>query len=647
LAYNIRSIEVFNYSCKGELALTDESTTRKLGFDEPKIPGKQLSPGDLLEDIYEIQEIVGVGGMGTVYRARDTNFKAIRLVAVKEMISQINDPLVRKKIYLNYERESNILATLRHPTIPRIYDYFMKNERVYLVMEFVLGRDLDEILADTTTFFSEAQVISWGIEICDVLQYLHSHEPEPIIFRDIKPSNIMITPQNHVMLIDFGIAKLFDPAEKNTMIGTQGYSPPDQYRGEATPRVDIYALGATMHHLLTLRDPRLEPPFSFSERPIKDINQSVSDELITVIDKALEYDSNNRFENAEEMKEALLTAGRKTGSLPDYMVPTASVSMASGVKPVWTFECEDEIRGSSIVHNGVLYVPCYDNNLYALDASNGEFRWKYATSGGLPGKPAVYENNIFIGSEDSRVHAISNRNGSVVWTYYGEGPFRSSARIGQGHVFIGSDDGYLHAVNYATGRLAWKMDAVDPIRSTPFITQEYVYFGTEGGEMICLDFSGAVKWRFRAKRAVTSSPKVHNDIVYFASLDNTLYALDAKTGWAHWRFRLGRGSISSPLIMDNYLWIGAADKIMYCIHPQTSKEIWRYTTGHQITSSPVMYKDAIYFGSVDKFMYCLDAKSGQLRWKFETEAPITGTAVANDDMIFIGSTDHFVYALLA
>jgi serine/threonine protein kinase len=632
---------------KGEEALSEESTTRKLGFEEPKGPSQQLKPGDLLEDRYEIQEIVGVGGMGTVYRARDTNFKAIRLVAVKEMISQINDPLVRKKIYLNYERESNILATLRHPTIPRIYDYFMKDERVYLVMEFVMGRDLDEILAETTVFFSESQVLSWGIEVCDVLHYLHSHQPEPIIFRDIKPSNIMITPTNHVMLIDFGIAKLFDPAEKNTMIGTQGYSPPDQYRGEATPKVDVYALGATLHHLLTLRDPRMEAPFSFAERPIKDINPSVSDEVIAVIDRALEYDPANRYETAEEMKEALMVAGRKTGALPDYMVQTSSVSPAAGVKPVWTFECEDEIRGSSIVHNGTLYVPCYDNNLYALDSTNGEFKWKYATGGGLPGKPAVFENNIYIGSEDSRLHAISNRNGSVVWTYYGEGPFRSSPRITQGHVFIGSDDGYLHAVNYATGRLAWKTDVVDPIRSTPFVTPDYVYFGTEGGEMLCLDFSGTVKWRFRAKRAITSSPKFHNNVVYFASLDNTLYALDAQTGWAHWRFRLGRGSISSPLIMENHLYVGSADKIMYCIHPETSKEIWRYTTGHQITASPVFYKDAIYFGSVDKFMYCLDAKTGQLRWKFETEAPITGTAVANDDMIYFGSTDHFVYAMLA
>ncbi len=620
--------------------------TRNLDSDSES-PGLQLKPGELLVDRYEIQDTIGIGGMGTVYRARDKNFKAIRLVAIKEMISQISDPLVRKKIYLNYERESNILATLRHQSIPRIYDYFIRKDRAYLVMELVTGRDLDTILAEITSFFPEAQVITWGIELCDVLQYLHTRQPEPIIFRDIKPSNIMITPQNHIMLVDFGIAKLFDPKEKNTMIGTQGYSPPEQYRGEASTKVDVYALGATLHHLLTLKDPRLEAPFSFKERPIQESNPNVSDELVAVIERALEYDPKDRYNTADDMKDALITAGRKTGTLPDYMMPTSSISIKSGVKPVWTFECEDEIRGSVLFYNGGLFVPSYDNNLYALDASNGKFHWKYAAEGGLTGRPAVYDTNIFIGSEDNRVHAISLRSGRVVWTYYGDGPFRSSPAIAQGHVFIGSDDGYLHAISVATGRPSWKMDAADAIRSTPFITQNYVYFGTESGEVVCLDFGGNAKWRFRAKRAVTSSPTLSNDVIYFTSLDSTLYALDANTGWAHWRFRLGRGSISSPLVVDNHLYVGSADHHIYCIHTQNAKEVWRYKTDHQISASPTIYKDAIYIGSVDKHMYCLDAKTGQARWKFATEAPITGTATANEDMIYFGSTDRMVYALLA
>lgn len=588
--------------------------------------------------------------MGTVYRARDTNFQAIRLVAVKEMISQITDPLVRKNIYNIYERESNILATLRHQSIPRIYDYFSLNDRAYLVMEFVNGRNLDDILADTTSFFTEEQVITWAVELCDVLAYLHSYKPEAIVFRDMKPSNIMINNSGHVVLIDFGIAKVFETGQKNTMVGTQGYSPPDQYRGEMSPKVDIYALGATLHHLLTLKDPRLEAPFSFPERPIKDFNPNVTPEFVALIERSLEYNPEDRFESAEEMKMALLAVARKTGALvPEVFSSSSSAPIGAprGVKPLWTFECEDEIRGSPMFYGGALYVGCYDNNLYSLDAGSGEFRWKYATDGGLPGRPAYYENNIYFGSEDNRLHVVSSRTGSMSWSYYAEAPIRSSPRIAQGHVFFGSDDNYLHAVNSMSGRLSWKFDAGVPIRSTPFITDENVYFGTEGGEFICVDFRGEVKWRFNAKRAITSSPVVHQNVAYFASLDSTLYAVDAKTGWVLWRFRLGKGAISSPVQANNLIVVGSIDHVIYAVDAKSAKEVWRYTTEHQVTGSPIVYKDQVYCGSVDGYLYCLDLKTGAMRWKFYTDGPITGTPVANEDIIYIGSTDKTVYALLA
>ena len=231
---------------------------------------RQLRPNSVLMDRYLIQDVIGVGGMGSVYSARDLHFpKVVKLVAVKEMINQAPDPLVRATIVQNFEREANILVTLNHPAIPKIFDFFTYKDRSYLVEEYVSGRDLEAILKARTDFIPEDQIIGWAIELCDVLEFLHNHKPEPIIFRDMKPSNIMINAHNRVVLVDFGIAKVFTTNQKGTMIGTEGYSPPEQYRGEATPLADIYALGATLHHALTMRDPRLEPPFTFNERPIK------------------------------------------------------------------------------------------------------------------------------------------------------------------------------------------------------------------------------------------------------------------------------------------------------------------------------------------------------------------------------------------
>jgi eukaryotic-like serine/threonine-protein kinase len=610
---------------------------------------QQLQAGTTLASRYLIQNVIGVGGMGAVYRARDLHFpNVVKLVAVKEMVNQTPDPLVRKTIVRNFEREANLLATLEHRAIPRIYDYFSINERSYLVLEYINGRDLEALLNDSDTFLAEDRILGWAIELCEVLEYLHNHRPEAIIFRDMKPSNIMINNQDHVVLVDFGIAKQFQSGQRGTMIGTEGYSPPEQYRGEATPLVDIYALGATLHHVFTRRDPRLEPPFSFGERIIHQINPNVSPEMELVIKQALEYIPNDRYPNAKAMKEALLALAERKGTVSRVASSAARSSQAKeGLKPVWTFKCEDDVRGTPLVQEGVVYAGSYDNNLYALSAGKGEFLWKYPADGGIVSRPAVYENNIFFGSEDKCLYVVQTRSGRINWTYYTEGPIRSSPRIAEGHVFVGSDDGRMHAINTQSGRRAWFFEAEAPIRSTPLVEHDFVYFGSENGDFYCLDFSGGVKWRFKAKRAITSSPIISKGIVYFGAVDSTLYALDAKSGWVIWRFRLGKASISSPAVADNFLFTGAVDGAIYCIDATTAKEVWRYNTEHQVTGSPVVFKDSIYCGSVDGYLYCLEYRTGRLRWKFKTEGSITGTPATSDEMVYVGSTDHRIYALMA
>ncbi len=583
--------------------------------------------------------------MGSVYRARDLHFpNVIKLVAVKEMINQARDPLVRQTVVQNFEREANILVTLNHPSIPKIFDYFSHEERSYLVLEYINGKDLEAILNESEGPISEDKVISWAIEICDVLEYLHNHKPEPIIFRDMKPSNVMINQQGHVVLVDFGIAKMFREGQKGTMIGTEGYSPPEQYRGEASPLADIYALGATLHHLLTKRDPRMEPPFSFAERPIRQINPAVSVELETVIQTALKYNPQERFQSAAAMKEALLNAAKKTGALSRISLP--AVVSEQVVKPIWIFRCEDEIRGSASYDNGVIYVGSYDHNLYALDAASGEFKWKFPTNGGIVTRPAITNDLIFVGSEDGNLYAILPKTGKMAWTLPLESPIRSSPKIVEGHVFFGCDDGFLYGVNILSMRRVMKVDAGMAIRSSPAVTNDLIYFGNEGGDFLCVDFRGQPKWRFRAKRAITSSPLVSQGIVYFTSLDGSVYALDAKSGWVIWRYRMMKGSVSSPYRADHYLLFGSADGNIYCIDANNSREIWKYQTNHQVSGSPVVHKDMVFCGSADGNLYCLELKTGRLRWKFATEGPITSTPLVFNDTVYFGSADHIFYAIL-
>lgn len=592
---------------------------------------------------------VSRGGMGAVYRAQDLRFNVKKIVAVKEMINQATDEDTRRTIIENFEREANILATVNHPAIPTIYDYFTLGSRSYLVMEFIHGANLENKLHEAGGPLDEEMVISWGIALCDVLDYLHTQEPEPIIFRDVKPANILINKKNQITLVDFGIAKTFQTGTKGTMIGTEGYSPPEQYRGEATPKVDIYALGATMHHLLSGMDPRTEPPFTWDERPIQEANPKISTGTATIINTTLQYNPSDRFASAGEMKKALISVAQQTGMLTeDLSIAQATQFLQDeSHSPVWEFKCEDEIRGSANYQNGIIFIGSYDHNVYALDSSSGDFIWKYAANGGVVSKPAIHENKLFFGSVDQYVHTISIRNGKRVWIQSTDGAIYSSPAIAEGHLFIGSDDEYLHVINIINGREAWRTNLGARIRSSPIVVGDLIYVGSENGEIQCYDFSGNIKWRTSSKRAVTASPYFHNNVIYISSMDSVLYAIDSQSGWVIWRFRMEGGSISTPTVHENYIFVGSTDGNLYCVNSKSSKKVWNFNTDNQVNSSPVYFKDAVYFSNADGFVYSVEAKTGRLRWKYQTGGPVTGSPIIVNDTVYIGSTDHKLYALPA
>lgn len=632
--------------------------------DTHKFPSKQpdksqgestLQPGSVLQGRYRITGVIGVGGMGSVYQARDLRFPNVtRYVAVKEMLNLSTDQSIREMTLKTFERESDMLASLSHPAVPKIYEYFPSKTRAYLVMEYINGRDLEMIINSSTDFLPVDTVLRWALDMCDVLGYLHSQEPEPIIFRDVKPSNIMVDEHGQIRLVDFGIAKIFQEGQKGTMIGTEGYSAPEQYRGEASPASDVYGIGATLHHLLTRRDPRLEPPFTFHERPIRDVNPTVPPEFEAIIMKALEFKPEDRYPNAAVMKQALEQLSHPVApSLSLKVSPTreeeGTTWVGAGIKPLWVFECEDEVRSSPTFYRGVIYVGAHDNNLYAINANDGSFRWKYPAEGRIVSTPAIgeEENLVVFGSMDNLFYAVDLRVGQLQWTVRTQGPVLSSPHIVHGHVFFGSDDGHLYAVRLATGRVQWKFASGGAVRSRPLVSGELIVFGTDEGDVIATDLSGRMVWRFRAKRGVSSSPLEQDGLVVFGSMDWQVYALDIVRGWKVWEFRTGKPVVSSPAYGDGRIYIGSVDGSLYALDLASGKERWRFETEGQITSSPAYVNGAVYFGGVDGYVYSVDAKNGRLRWKFKTEGPVPGSPAVVDGVVYIGSMDHSLYALKA
>lgn len=292
----------------------------------------------VLRGRYRLTNVVGQGGMGSIYKAEDLRLPG-RLCAIKEVQPDIHaTPGIRAQMQSQFLREASVLAQLDHPNLPKVSDYFNHDGRDYLVMDFVPGRDLKEILEESlkrNEALDVQQVMGWAMQILDALAYLHRQDP-PVLHRDIKPANIKLTPDNRIKLVDFGLVKLMAADDVRTITVIQGrgtaiYTPLEQYGGDTDHtdvRTDLYAFGATLYHLMGGR-----PPLSAKERflqatalqPLRDLNRRVPAVVADAIAWAMAMHPDQRPVDVEELRQALLGQGKRP--LPNEANPLSLESV--------------------------------------------------------------------------------------------------------------------------------------------------------------------------------------------------------------------------------------------------------------------------------------------------------------------------------
>ena len=277
---------------------------------------------------YVINKVLGQGGMGAALLATDKRLDN-KAVVIKELVSDNSDPVKFKEDERNFKQEVVTLAHLDHPLIPNVTDNFEESSRYFMVQEYVEGENLEDRLDRTGQPMKERETLNYASQVLDVLEYLAQQTP-PIVHRDIKPANIIIGEKDkRAHLVDFGIARA-DVArnaqrKQTSALGTPGYAPPEQYQGNADPRSDLYALGATLHHVLSNRDPRNYPPFSYP--PLRTLNPQLSADVERVIAKAVNNDITQRYQSAAAMRhdidEILLRRFGVSGTMSSYTLGTS------------------------------------------------------------------------------------------------------------------------------------------------------------------------------------------------------------------------------------------------------------------------------------------------------------------------------------
>jgi Serine/threonine protein kinase len=306
----------------------------------PIVSSSKLSVGSRLQnDRYIIKKVLGQGGMGAALLASDARLDN-KLVVIKELISDNVDPTQHQDDVRNFKREVSTLARIDHPLVPNVTDHFQEGARYFMVQEYVEGENLEAYLERIQKPMAEREVLVCASEILDVLDYLSQQTP-PIVHRDIKPANIIIGRKDRRgHLVDFGIARadeLKNAQRKQTSaLGTPGYAPPEQYQGNADERSDLYALAATLHHLLTNRDPREYAPFFYP--PVRTLSSQLTPDIEGILQKALNNDITQRYQNALEMKRDIDTVLRQrfgiSRNIDTYMLgasgPINAVNPSSG-----------------------------------------------------------------------------------------------------------------------------------------------------------------------------------------------------------------------------------------------------------------------------------------------------------------------------
>ena len=403
--------DAFCFACGGPLRSTAPSPQYPVSASALSTSTGLLPSNHLLKQRYRVMSQLGKGGFGAVYQAEDNQF-GNRLLAVKEMSQSGLSPQEIIEATDAFKREAHLLASLKHPNLPSIYDYFNEAKRWYLVMDFIEGETLEEHLnKEKEGRLPWEEALQIGIQLCTVLGYLHRRQP-PIIFRDLKPANVMLTPEGHLYLIDFGIARHFKPGQmRDTMaFGSPGYAAPEQYgKTQTTSRADIYSLGATLYHLLTGDNPS-DAPFQFA--PLQLYGQSAPRGIKILIMQMVEMDESKRPESVDTIKQKLqriAATKQKTSRLAPTQV-ARQISFPQPGVPIQSAPPSDPLPSAQTSTSGV----SQKTKKQWLDTSNDLYNAKrYGEA------LAAFEQASQLDPDDASIY---NKKGYTLYTLhrYGE-----------------------------------------------------------------------------------------------------------------------------------------------------------------------------------------------------------------------------------
>lgn len=635
-------------------------------------------------DHYELIGEIGRGGMGVVYRAYQPALD--RTIALKVLSPDLaHQPGLVARLH----REAISAARLRHPNIALLYEFGQADHTPFLAMEYVPGSSLRRLLEAGK--LSPERVLAILQQIGDALDYAHGLG---IVHRDVKPSNIVVCPGDHAVLIDFGLAEMAESSlltADSVVLGTPHYMAPEQAAGRGTDaRSDQYALAAVAYELLTGTPPfhgrsstavvhahiyELPPPPT--ER-CPALPVAVNAVLLRALSKTPQqrYPSLATFVAAlrsalaappapslRPKRRRLLALTIGIGLMAVFLLTTlqrdvqggsiqdqqAEGGARSGVplpqQIVWSYDSNLVGGPAPVVVDATLVVGTLDGAVVALRAESGDVRWYISSVDGrktIFGAPTAGDGLIFVGSTDEEVFGLSLDSGGVIWRRRVVGGVQLAPILDNERLIVTTTKGYIYVLQAGSGQVIWSRPLALGMQ-VPTVSASRI-FATADRSLSALDIrSGTIDWEFETASMITTQPTVFGNVVLVGTERGVLHALSIVSGQEQWRSQMHGALKAAPAVASDVIFVVDQAGGVTALSADGRTVLWHFDTAAAITTTPLLADDKLFFGGSNGVFYALDARSGRQAARIELGGSVISPPVLGAGLIYVRADQ--IYAL--
>lgn len=628
-------------------------------------------------DRYAIRAELGRGGMGIVYRAYEPALE--REIALKVLSPDLaHQPGVVARV----RREAISAARLRHPNIALLYEYGHADEMPFLAMEYVPGISLRQLLEAGQ--LAPERALSIVRQIGDALDYAHAHG---IVHRDVKPSNILVGPDDHAVLIDFGLAEVAERSLLTTdgaVLGTPHYMAPEQADGRgAEARSDQYGLAAVAYEMLTGMPPfhgRSTTAIIYAHihdlpPPPNERQPTLPAAVNQVLLRALAKDPRARYPAlagfvadltaalaapvappqrsfgqrwrlaaigglalALVAALALLLNLRSADTIPP---PRASGAARSGVPlpqtVVWSYSSRPVGGTAPLIQRDIVVADTLAGSLVALRADTGAVLWQTSRVNGretIFGAPGVGSGLVFAGSADEEVFGFSLDSGGLIWRRPVQGVVQAAPVLSNDRLVVTTAKGYLYVLQAGSGQVIWSRPLHTGLRSATVSADQI--FVSAGPLLMVLDLnSGVVVWEFQAASTLTTRPVVFDDLMLVGSDRGVLYALQLTDGQERWHAQINGALSAAPSVGANAIFVVDRAGGLTALRADGASVLWHFDAGVALNATPLLADGKLLFGASNGIFYALDASDGRELAHIQLNGSIDTTPALGDGLIYV------------